>query len=380
LRKAVLDHGLKRLEKYVVPVSWNDKLDAQTDDLSRLRTDPGRARVSAAVANLVDNDNIKLIRYNKDLIGLINERSSDFEASLISLRSIAEKTRDKRFLLKVDEAEKRFSELKQSEAEANRIADVERAARVEAAERARVAEEARENETRRANFLETVVSVDTATILSLHHQVTIYAVDINQQIDNLLARTAKTAMLTRDSLLKALEQIAFLNRKVLAVTRFASKATFKLDSEQITSDLPVFIAEYVGNIIRRTGGGRLKVNVENNHPGLSMRFNPIDVSIIIDNLVSNARRAGASQITFILSKDDKGYLSMHVVDNGNGLANGADPVRVFEMGYSTTDGSGLGLYHVRQVLGEMGGSITLEANQGRRGLSFLISFANKRSS
>ena len=380
LRDAVLENGLRRLEKYVVPVSWKDTLDAQTEDLSRLKTDPGRARVSAAVASLVDNDNIKLVRYNKDLIGLINERSSDFESSLVSLRSIAEKTRDRKFLLQVDQAEARFAELKRSEAEANRIADEERAAHVAAEERARAAEKAQETEKRRANFLETVLNVDTATILNLHHQVTIYAVDIAQQIDNLLARTIKSPTITRDVLLKSLEQIAFLNRKVLAITRFASKATFKLDSEQIDGDLPGFITDYVGNIVKSTGGGRLKVEIANHHPGLLMRFNPIDVSIVVDNLVSNARRAKASQISFDLSPDGKNGLAMRVGDNGTGLTRGVDPGRIFEMGYSTTDGSGLGLYHVRQVLGEMGGSIALDENHAERGLSFIVRFVNKRKS
>jgi hypothetical protein len=35
LRKAVMDYCLKRLEKYVVPVSWVDKEDANAEDLSR---------------------------------------------------------------------------------------------------------------------------------------------------------------------------------------------------------------------------------------------------------------------------------------------------------------------------------------------------------
>jgi signal transduction histidine kinase len=205
-------------------------------------------------------------------------------------------------------------------------------------------------------------------------------VDIAQQIDNLLARTIKSPTITRDVLLKALEQIAFLNRKVLAITRFASKATFKLDSEQIDGDLPGFITDYVGNIVQSSGGGRLKVEIANHHPGLLMRFNPIDVSIVVDNLVSNARRAKASKITFDLSPDGKNGLAMRVGDNGTGLIRGVDPDRIFEMGYSTTDGSGLGLYHVRQVLGEMGGSIALDQNQAERGLTFVVRFVNKRKS
>jgi len=379
LNKAVMDHCLKRLEKYVVPVSWVDKADSNTDDLSRLLTDPGRARVSAAVANLVDNDQIELLDYSKRLVNLINERSSEFESSLVSLRSIGEKTGDKALLAKIDTAEKRFEELKKSEAEARKVADREREAAEAATRRAETAEseaeQARaeaETERRRAHFLESAVSLDTSTILNLHHQVTIYAVDIAQQIENLLSDTDGQKMVPRETVLKAIEQMAFLNRKVLAITRFAARANFKLDSEKIETDLAGFLTDYIEQIARVSGGARLRIQVENEHPGLKLRFNPIDASIIVDNLISNAKRAKASSIKFELSALNRSGLLMRVSDNGRGITAGTNRDRIFEMGYTTTQGSGLGLYHVRQVLGEMGGSIELEDSAAGKGASFLI--------
>lgn len=386
LHKAVMDHCLKRLEKYVVPVSWVDKADANADDLSRLLTDPGRARVSAVVASLVDNEQIELLDYSKRLVDLINERSGEFEASLVSLRAIAEKTGDRGFLAKIDRAEKRFEELKRSEAEARQIADRERAAAEAANQRAETAETAAEmaryeaeTERRRAHFLENVVNVDTATILNLHHQVTIYAVDIAQQIENLLSETAGQKTVPRETLLKAIEQMAFLNRKVLAVTRFAAKANFKLDSEKIQTDLASFIADYIDQIVRVSGSARLRIQVERDHPGMELRFKPIDASIIVDNLISNAKRAKASWIKFDLSTLEKHGLLIRVSDNGRGLPPGTNKDRIFEMGYTTTQGSGLGLYHIRQVLGEMGGSIELESSSGK-GTSFLIKLVAGRKS
>lgn len=387
LHKAVMDHCLRRLEKYVVPVSWVDKADANTEDLSRLLTDPGRARVSAVVANLVDSDHVELLDYSRRLVDLINERSSEFEDSLVSLRSIAEKTNDKRFLTKLDIAEKRFEELKRSEAEARQIADRERVAAEIASKRAESAESAAElaiseadTERRRAHFLENIVDLDTSTILNLHHQVTIYAVDIAQQIENLLSDTAGKQTVSRESLLKALEQIAFLNRKVLAVTRFAAKAKFKLDSEKIETDIAGFISDYIEQIAQAAGSARLRIQVENEHPGLKMRFNPIDASIIVDNLISNSKRAKASWIKFELSRLDKNGLLIRVSDNGKGIAPGTNSKRIFEMGYTTTQGSGLGLYHVRQVLGQMGGSIELEEGAPNKGVSFLIKIVPGRNS
>ena len=372
LRRAVMENCLKRLEKYVVPVSWVDKADANTDDLSRLLTDPGRARVSAAVASLVDNDQIELLEYSRNLIDLINERSENFEESLVSLRAIAEKTEDKKLITKLDAAERRFDELKSSEAEARRVADQERRAAAAAKQRADAAEAEVEVERRRAHFLESIVDTDAATILNLHHQVTIYAVDIAQQIENLLASTAGKTTVPRNALLKAMEQMAFLNRKVLAVTRFASRAKFKLDSETIETDLPGFLTDYIEQIARTAGSVRLQIDVVNEHPGMKMRFKPIDASIIVDNLVSNAKRAKASNIKFELTPVDKRGLLIRATDNGRGLPPGTNKTRIFEMGYTTTLGSGLGLYHVRQVLGEIGGSIELDNSEGQKGTTFVM--------
>ena len=376
LHKAVMEHCLKRLEKYIVPVSWVDKAEANTDDLSRLLTDPGRARVSAAVANLVDNDNVQLLEYSKRLVDLINERSSEFETSLVSLRAIAEKTGDRKMLSRLDAAERRFDDLKKSEADARKVADQALALAEAANRRAATAEAEVETEQRRSHFLETFVNVDAATILNLHHQVTIYAVDIAQQIENFLTETAGKTSIPRETVLKTLEQMAFLNRKVMSVTKFAAKANFKLDSGKIDTDLAAFIYDYIEQIARTTGSARLQISVENTHPGLKMRFNPIDASIIVDNLISNARKAKASRIRFALSQEDKSGLTIHVVDNGRGLATGTNRSRIFEMGYTTTQGSGLGLYHVRQALGEMGGSIELY-DEVEKGLGFVIKIAAK---
>lgn len=378
LAKAVMDHCLKRLERYVVPVSWVDKADAKAEDLSRLLTDPGRARVSSVVANLVDNEQVELLDYSKQLVDLINERSEEFEASLVSLRTIAEKIGDRRFLAKLDRAEKRFEELKKSESEARKAADRERASAEAATRRAENAESAAEQasheaatERRRANFLEGVLSIDKSTILNMHHQITIYAVDAAQQVENLLSETASRNSVPREVLLKAIEQIAFLNRKIQAISRFAVQANFKLESEKIETDLAGFIADYIDQIARRSGSARLRIHVENNHPGQKLRFNPMNASIVVDNLISNSKRAKASMINFELSTLEKNGILIRASDNGRGLPAGTNKDRIFEMGYTTTQGSGLGLYHVRQVLGELGGSIEVESSSSQ-GTSFLI--------
>lgn len=375
LKDCVMEYCIKRLEKYVVPVSWVDKGDAKSEDLSRLLSDPGRARVSAAIASLVDNDEVELVNYSRRLVGLLNERSENFEGSLVSLRAIAEKTGDKQFLSKLEAAEARFEELKAAEAEARKVADRERAAAVHATERAERVEQEIEIERRRSHFLDEATSIDVKRLLSLQHQVTLYSVEVNQQIENLLVDTAGSRSVPRERILLALEQIVFLNRRIQAVSRFAAVANFELDSGKVRADLAEYLTDYVQKVAMITGSARPKIDVENSHPGFMLKFNPMDAAIIVDNLVSNAKKVNASRIRFEISAPDKNSLLMTVTDNGSGIARAVDRKRIFEMGYSTTEGSGLGLYHVRQVLGEMNGTIDLDAEQPDRGVRFIIKLA-----
>ncbi len=376
LRQCFMEHCLKRLEKYVVPVSWVDSADSTADDLSRLLTDPGKARVAEVVAKLIDNDDVELVRYSQRLIGILNERSERFEASLSSLRAIAEKTNDKQFLDGLSNAERRFEELKRAEAEARKIADQQRAAALRANERAEKAEAEAEIDRRRANFLEGAVGIDIKKVLNLHHQVTIYSVELNQQIENLIQDTRGKKSVSREELVSALEQISMLNRRIEAATKFAMMANFELDSGMVETDLPGFIEEYIDKVSALSGRRRTRVQVTNDHEGLEARFNPMDIAIIVENLISNAKKAEAREITFKITGRKNKAVSIDVADNGHGLSRATVPERIFEMGYTTTPtGSGLGLYHVRQVLGEMNGSIELNPGYDGPGLAFKIVIA-----
>ena len=224
LRKCFLEHCLKRLERYIVPVTFVDKEDRNTSDISRLLTDPGRARVADAVAKLTDHEDVELLEYSKKLIGILNERSSQFEGSLGSLRAIAERTRDGALFRNIEEAEKRFGELRQSEERARQQADEERRAKEAALARIGKVEVRLDEEIKRNLFLSSISTLDTDTILNLHHQVTIYAVDVQQQIENFLVRVSNQSSVPKTEVINALEGIALLNKKIMGISKFATKA------------------------------------------------------------------------------------------------------------------------------------------------------------
>lgn len=383
LRKCFRDYCLIRLERYVVPVTFVDKEDKNTSDVSRLLTDPGRARVAAAVAKLVDDKNVELLEYSKRLIGILNERSAQFEASLSSLRAIAEKTKDKRLFDNIETAERRFEELREAEERARRQADEERRAKEAAEARAYVAEkvatEATEQlaeERKRNLFLSSISALDTDVILSLHHQVTIYGGAIQQKIENFLVKISKKETIPVSEIVDALEGISFLNSKVLGVSKFATKANFRLESENIEADLGEYIEQYINGVAKDFLSGPLSISVDTDGKGFQQKFKPIDVAVVVDNLIANARKARATRVKFEISHPSKSTIHIQVSDNGRGFDKHIIELdRVFEKGFTTTDGSGLGLYHVRHVLGEMNGTIEPIEIDSQRGAAFLIRIA-----
>ena len=204
----------------------------------------------------------------------------------------------------------------------------------------------------------------------MHHQITIYAADLKQQIDNCLA-AARVGDVSQQDLVARLEQVAFLNQKILAISRLATKANFRLESDNIEADLADFIESYIDEIAGPFLGSGIAMSVQNSAAGLVRRFRPMEVAIVVDNLVNNARKARATELRFELYKSDKRTLIVEICDNGLGLPRDLeDSERIFELGFSRTSGSGLGLYHVRQVLGEMGGGISIVNSD--KGLCFVV--------
>ncbi|WP_020405997.1 ATP-binding protein [Hahella ganghwensis] len=155
---------LKRLERYVIPVTFVDKEDRLSENISRLLTDPAKARVASALAKLIDNEEIELLYYSQKLIGILSERSSKFEESLGSLKAIAEKSKDKTFLKNIEAAEKRFDELRRSEEAARKQADEERRAKEEARAKAEEERKAKEHEKKKALEAEELVTKVSAQL------------------------------------------------------------------------------------------------------------------------------------------------------------------------------------------------------------------------
>lgn len=207
-------------------------------------------------------------------------------------------------------------------------------------------------------FLQSVSSLDTKELVAFHHQI----VHDSSIINNYVGRSIKAlrGISEGKEIIGFLEKAALANNRITAVAQFATKANFRAGIAKELTDLPAFIEQYIANVAKDFVATNLHVNVSNKiREPFELKVSRIEMSILIDNVISNADKADAKQLNVTITKVGSNTLRISFTDNGKGLSGKLDnPESMFEMGVTTTSGSGLGLYHAREIVGRIGGKIT----------------------
>lgn len=429
---------LKRLERYVVDVQWaygtDDQLkkDRESDDISVIsQSIGGRYLIADVIRKLTDNKEVHIISYNKDLINILNEKLDNIPPEVFKdLSKIAEKTGDSKFKDEINDAENRFNKLLKEKEAAERRAIEEEAKRKQAEEEAKKAEEARKIEEDRRKKAEEATRVaeldakekelrrreeeikrkeaeqklleenkarvsaettlriekDKNTYLNatrktlsedaeeLIHSIKVSAIGIDASLEALI-RKIKSGLKNDDILLEEISHIKFITEKVMKLSMLITKSNFKADQENKKIDVVEFISEYISTY---SFAYRDKIKIEFNPTSKFItRLSLLDLSIVIDNLISNAVKAGASKILVdaeLLKK--KLVVSFH--DNGIGVNEDFEnnPELLFELGSkSNVEGSGIGLYSIKRKMAEMYGEIKFAGNKIKlKGATFQLIF------
>ena len=383
-RKAVF-----RLERYVVGVTWPDKADQWREDASGLSIGETRERVVRLIGQLASTKDLELEYYDPELVDSFEGDSNALKRVMTSLTTIAERKGDTQLLRRVEEARARQAELERSEREAARAA---RKAMVEKAQ----ANERIATLTRQATYLAATQDMTAEQMTLLLHQVLIYSGHIGAAIDRALSNTTSVSGAARDievgndrgdladaaatirvrnrQVVDDLEYIHLENDRLMAVARFASNARFDLETDQLEGDVVAFLEEYI-NKVRVNRDGVHSILFETNECSHSARFRPVDLVVVVDNLVDNARKHGAQNMRMsVRRRKGRNLVDVLVTDDGRGLdEQRVDPAHVFDKGYtSSPSGNGLGLYHARKVMEEMQGGLQLDPDREPGRASFVI--------
>jgi signal transduction histidine kinase len=383
----VVNKCLKRLQNYVVGVTWQDSIDKTYDTAQRLNLDENRANIIELVSKLSGSKTIELLEYSNNIVDVLNEKSSFFENSVERLAKLATTIDDKDLQVNILQARKKFAELKAAELEALEIAtkeftarikaekatEIQKKLRVEAEKEAKGFNVAYEEEKKRNLFLLSSDNRDKEQLESFLHQIIIYASSAKQNVTSTLLKISNPSYeIDKEEIGNSLGDLLESIEKVMTTSRFATTANFKLDSTKITDDICQYIQQYI-NTISTAYNSRIQIKVELHSKPFVTTFTPVELGMVLDNLVSNAKKSRASNIVFSISDEINGIIEITIEDNGKGLDKSLlEPMRIFEKGLTTTRGSGLGLFHSKKQIEKMGGELILPDKQPARGFKIIM--------
>ncbi|NHC43590.1 ATP-binding protein, partial [Bacillus sp. MM2020_1] len=347
---------LRMLERYTVDViKWGNYSLADID-VKNSNTNL-KEEIEKFINRISNSKEILELEFDKEFIKVIKgKQEKSLKGSIHELKKHAVEKKDYTLAKKIEKIDKEYTDvLKNMDNVENDLEEKKRLLE-------NVSEELKQ--TAKQNlFLSSVSTLDFDNIISLHHQIGIYANDINAQLLFWNRRLNRGGDYTSDEVKTLISDIGFLNKKILSVSRFATKANFNLQSEQIEADLITFIEDYINNIYTVFTDNPLNISLlKKPNDQFILRFKPIEVSIIIDNLISNSKKFKAKNIDIKIEINGD-LLNLIYIDDGEGLNKKiVNKNKVFEKGFSTTTGSGLGLYHVKRILMELNGDISLLEN------------------
>ena len=388
LYEAIRQKGIFRLERYVVGVTWKDKTDKTRDDASGLSTRTMREQAVELIGRLAATSDLQIEYFDPKIVEDLEDDLTSFQRTMKALESIAERQGDGELFRRIKEARKYQAAIERSEREAAEAARQAMTEKVRTDERIARLEQ-------QATYLAKTQDMTAEQMTLLFHQVLIYAGHIGATIDRALRTTREiysaandfqpvdkaedlkdtaAAVSVRTKRVKNdLEYIHLENDRLTAVARFASNARFDLKTDILEGDAVSFLTEYVNQVCASQKSSN-SIVFEDYDIVCFVQFRPVDLVVVVDNLWDNARKHRAQSMRMEARRGKKGAVEVVVTDDGLGLdENRVDPGRIFEKGYTSSPrGTGLGLYHARKVMEDMGGGLQLDPRREAGRATFVL--------
>lgn len=234
-------------------------------------------------------------------------------------------------------------------------------------EEAKKLEEELEIEKEKNTYLKTSSRTLTEDAKGLVHNIKITSKKISSSVNNLYAKISNDTY-TKNSLLKSLGAIKFQSEKALKISKIITRSNFKADRNTQVANIVLYIKQYIDIYSEIYPRNELSFNIKDNGASLIRKFSVLDISVVLDDLISNSEKAGAHKIEIEMINNSKEELKILFSDDGRGveerfLEDEIAKNKIFELGVTTTTGgSGIGLNSVRQGLKSINGTIELLGN------------------
>lgn len=411
----------RRLERYVVGVLWGEAFlrndyfknseQAKTIRAQLTKGDKDSENVKNALNNigsrvdflqliksLVNDDSIELINYNTDLANIVADVSASelINADLIEdMKRVAENSGSADMKAHLEAFEHQLEEMRKAKEEAERRAEAECRAKEEAERKAREEEERRKEAEKREQEERRLKEEKAKENRALHQQ-NLYlsstqntsqeAKDLIHAISIAADNLQRSLELLKDSLcdnssditvgdiVGYVDDMSFNTSRIINIDSMLTKADIGFISESQHVDIMEFVKEYILNY-----QSSIKVRFGRGYEGLIKKdIKILDLSVVLDNLVSNSKKAFATEVKVDFTKESRKII-MSFSDNGVGVdLSQYSAESIFEPGVTNRrGGSGIGLHTIRHYMQEsLNGDIQFSGNglEYDKGATFKLIF------
>lgn len=379
LEQLFWDKALKRLEKYVVGIQWSlEEItrgdDSKSDSSSVLENIDSKSKIIELISKLANNKDVKVNNFDGSFLNLLKDKIDPSSLIISKLSKIANDSNNLDLIKEIENAKKALQSLqKELKTEINNsqktIAQLETdknkliknlSVEIEVSKKLKNTIEQKEKQ---VLFFKSERTLSENDLINLQHHIGLNADSINGSIKNFKREMDRKDKVTKEEVLDMLNEISLSNQKIIAINNYATKADFMTNSETINKDIIAFIQQYISNIYSVISNNKMEVFVDTINTEFILDFKPMEMTIIIDNIINNSKKAKASILNISFKIESK---SINIIfkDNGKGLDSKIENIKdVFEKGFTTTKGSGLGLYHIQDIVNSMNGSIDLNVSE-----------------
>lgn len=349
LRQLFIEYVLKPLEKYVVNiVRWGDT-ESFIDSAKTTDAFANIPSIIKMVKSRTKKEAYISIDYNHDIGAILSQYKSKSSEAIKELKDLAYAADNQEIIKQAVVVEKQTQKLVERVQEANQEVQ-------ESREELEQTQEQLDITKRQALTLDARANLTAKDAIDAMHIMKGYADTIDSLIDEVYD-VAKDMAVDITPIKPLLNSIAQVSSKIMNSYNLVIQTNYSAGTDLSHDDIITFINNYV-SILRQP----MNIEIINlRETKTAVRFNPLEMSIIIDNIINNSKKANAQSLTLIFEDCDFGVL-IRCRDDGYGINQSADPNRIFESGYSTTAGTGIGLNTIQKYTKKIGGKVVYNSD------------------
>lgn len=358
--------SLKRLEKYIIDITdWGNELS--NEDYIKLDSQNQQEAIENLIESLTKSKSILSFEVAPEIFEIIDRKQEKSTKNTLTKikKQLENDDYDKEEIVdSISKIEKNLDELKATAEEASEEA-------LDSLIKNEELETNLEIEKKKGAFQGALIGTDKERIVSLQHQVYHSSGRIHRNI-KLLIRHLGIENLDE----KSQKHIAVISRettKINSIAKFITKANFSLTASEIEVDLVNFIEDYINEVYLfedKIIDTKMSISINTNDLELEKIFRPLEITTLVDIFISNSEKAKATEIDFSF-KVLKKKLYLFVSDNGKGISEN-HLESIFDLGFTTTSGSGIGLFQAKEIVNsDLGDEIIVEKTS-KEGTTFRI--------